>query len=397
MIIQPAERTASLKPYYFSIKNPEVAALSRERIAKGLGPVINMGIGAPDGMPPQEAIDALCESAHRSDSHKYQNYFGLPEFRQAYADWYQRYYHVNLDPQSEIQPLVGSKEGILMICLAFLNKGDKVLMPDPGYPTYTSATALVQAEVVTYPLKKELGWQPDFDALEKMDLEGIKLMWVNYPNMPTGAPATRELYQKIVDFALSRKIMVVNDNPYSFILNKEPLSILEARGAKQCCIELNSLSKAHNMSGWRLGMVAGDAPSIAEIRKVKSQMDSGMFKPLQMAAIEALKQEPEWFEALNTEYAARKEHIFKLFDKIGASYERNTCGLFVWGHIDKDNPYAQGGTEGKTLGEKVSDKLLYDCGVFLTPGFIFGHGGDDYIRASLCAPIDMIEKAIGRI
>ena len=397
MIIKPAKRTDSLHPYYFSIKNPQVAALSKERVAKGLDPVINMGIGAPDGMPPAEAIEELCSCARKSDSHKYQNYFGLPELRQAYSDWYRRYYHVELDPVSEIQPLVGSKEGILMICLTFLDEGDKVLMPDPGYPTYTSATALTQADVITYSLKQELGWQPDFEELEKTDLSGVKLMWVNYPNMPTGAPATHELYSKLVAFAKKHHIMVVNDNPYSFILNDEPMSILEVEGAKDCCIELNSLSKAHNMSGWRLGMVAGDEDSIREIRKVKSQMDSGMFKPLQMAAIKALAAGPEWFEALNAEYRRRKEYVWKLFDTIGAKYEKDAQGLFVWGKVTADNPYAQGGDPSKTLGERVSDKLLFEKGVFITPGFIFGHGGDDYVRASLCAPIPMIEKAIEAI
>lgn len=394
MTIKPAERTESLRPYYFSMKNPEVAALSRERVARGEEAVINLGIGAPDGMPPAEAIEELCDCARKSDSHKYQNYFGLPELRQAYADWYRRYYGVSLDPKDEIQPLVGSKEGILIICLTFLNKGDKVLMPDPGYPTYTSATALAQAEVITYRLRQDLGWQPDFDELEKMDLSGVKLMWVNYPNMPTGAPATRELYSRLVAFARKHGIMVVNDNPYSFILSSEPLSILETEGAKDCCLELNSLSKAHNMSGWRLGMVAGDADSIREIRKVKSQMDSGMFKPLQMAAVKALEAGPEWFSRLNDEYRRRKEHVWRLFDEIGAVYEKDSAGLFVWGKVGPDNPYAAGGDPSKTLGERVSDKLLYEKGVFVTPGFIFGHGGDDYIRASLCAPIPTIEKAI---
>jgi len=397
MNIKPAKRTESLHPYYFSIKNPEVAAISRDRVARGLDPVINMGIGAPDGMPPAEAIEELCACAQKSDSHKYQNYFGLPELRQAYSDWYRRYYKVELDPTDEIQPLVGSKEGILMICLTFLNEGDKVLMPDPGYPTYTSATALAQADVITYHLKQELDWQPDFDELEKMDLEGVKLMWVNYPNMPTGAPATHELYRKLVAFAKKHNILVVNDNPYSFILNDEPMSILEVEGAKDCCVELNSLSKAHNMSGWRLGMVAGDADSIREIRKVKSQMDSGMFKPLQMAAIKALAAGPEWFDTLNAEYRRRKEYVWQLFDQIGAKYEKDAQGLFVWGKVDENNPYAQGGDPTKSLGERVSDKLLYEKGVFITPGFIFGHGGDNYVRASLCAPVPMIQKAIDLI
>ena len=259
MIIKPAHRTESVQEYYFSRKLKEIAAMNAERTARGEATVINLGIGSPDGMPPAEAIEALCESARHPGSHAYQSYVGLPELRQAFARWYADWYGVELDPAKEIQPLVGSKEGILLISLAFLNPGDKVLVPDPGYPTYSSASKLVEAEILPYDLKAENGWQPDFDALEQMDLTGVKIMWTNYPNMPTGAPATKELYARLVDFGRRHGIMICNDNPYSFILNDNPLSILSQPGAKECCLELNSLSKAHNMAGWRVGMVAAYA------------------------------------------------------------------------------------------------------------------------------------------
>ena len=280
MIIQPAERTKGVQEYYFSRKQKDLDAVSAERASKGLGPLINLGIGAPDGMPPQAAIDALAKTAALKDSHRYQNYKGLPVLRQAFADWYKRYYGVTLNPNGGIQPLVGSKEGILLISLAFVNPGDKVLVPDPGYPTYSSSAQLAGAEMVKYNLKAENGWFPDFEELENMDLNGVKLMWVNYPNMPTGASATPELYQKLVNFAKKHNILLVNDNPYSFILTEKPISMLAAESAWDCCLELNSLSKAHNMSGWRLGMVAGDPEMVNEILKVKSQMDSGMFKAM---------------------------------------------------------------------------------------------------------------------
>ena len=288
MIIHPAERTGSVQEYYFSRKLKEIALINAQRIEAGEEPIISLGIGSPDGMPPAEAVEALCAAAVQPGNHAYQSYVGLPELRQAFADWYARWYGVQLDPATEIQPLVGSKEGILLISLAFLNKGDKVLVPDPGYPTYSSASKLVEAEILTYDLKAENGWQPDFDALEQMDLSGVKIMWTNYPGMPTGAPATEDLYAKLVDFGKRHGIMICNDNPYSFILNDRPLSILAQPGAKDCCLELNSLSKAHNMAGWRIGMVAAEADVVKEVLKVKSQMDSGMFKPLQLAAVEAL-------------------------------------------------------------------------------------------------------------
>jgi Aspartate/tyrosine/aromatic aminotransferase len=289
MIIQPADRTLSVKEYYFSIKNKEMASLNVERKAQGLDPIINLGIGSPDGTPPAAALQTVAQTAVKDGVHGYQSYVGIPELRQAYAGWYERFYGVKLDPSCEIQPLTGSKEGILLISLTFLNKGDGVLVPDPGYPTYTSASNMVEARVIKYDLLEENGWYPDFDALEKMDLSGVKMMWTNYPGMPTGAKASMALYERLVDFGRRHKILIVNDNPYSFIRNEEPLSILAVPGAMECCLEMNSLSKAHNMAGWRLGMVAGEAPYIKEILKVKSQMDSGIFRPLQLAAVEALK------------------------------------------------------------------------------------------------------------
>jgi len=376
MIIEPAARTLSVQEYYFSKKNKEIARLNAGRGT----PVINLGIGAPDGRPPQAAIDTLCESAQKSGVHAYQSYVGIPELREAFAGWYARYYGVTLDPKTEIQPLVGSKEGILILSLAFLDKGDKVLVPDPGYPTYTSATRLVEAEMIPYDLREDNGWQPDFEALEKMDLSGVKMMWTNYPNMPTGAPATRGLYEKLVDFGRRHGIMICNDNPYSFILNDEPLSILSVPGARDCCVELNSLSKAHNMSGWRIGMIAGAQDVIAEFLKVKSQMDSGMFRPLQLAAVEALKQGPEWFTALNDEYRRRRVAAARIFDLLGAKYDSRSQGLFLWGKV---GPGAAA----------LSDKLLYEAGVFITPGFIFGHNGEEYIRISLCSKVEVLEKA----
>lgn len=375
MIISPAKRTESVQEYYFSRKLKEIAQMSG---------VINLGIGSPDGMPPVEAVDALCESARQPGNHAYQSYVGIPELRKAFADWYSKWYGVELDPSKEIQPLVGSKEGILLISLAFLDKGDKVLVPDPGYPTYSSACKLVEAEILTYDLKAETGWQPDFEALEKMDLSGVKIMWTNYPNMPTGAPATEELYSKLVDFGNRHGILICNDNPYSFILNNRSLSILSQPEAKNCCLELNSLSKAHNMAGWRVGMVAADAEIIAQIMKVKTQMDSGMFKPLQLAAVEALHQTEEWFTQLNAEYSRRRVLAGEIFDIIGAEYDKDSVGMFLWGRVDK-------------AGAEISDKLLYEAGVFITPGFIFGKNGENYIRISLCAKPEVLEEAAKRI
>ena len=391
MIIQPAKRTESVQEYYFSRKLKEIAQMNAARKEAGEELVINLGIGSPDGMPPVPAIEALVESASQPGNHAYQSYVGLPEFRAAFAAWYKRWYGVDLDPASEIQPLVGSKEGILLISLAFLDKGDKVLVPDPGYPTYSSASKLVEAEILTYDLKEENGWQPDFEALEKMDLSGVKIMWTNYPNMPTGASASDALYKKLVDFGKKHGILICNDNPYSFILNDNPISIMSQPGAKDCCLELNSLSKAHNMAGWRIGMVAAEKEIIAQILKVKSQMDSGMFKPLQLAAIKALEQGAEWFTSLNDEYRRRRVLAGEIFDMLGAEYDKNSAGMFLWGKV-KESADGQ-----KCPGQIVSDKVLYEAGVFITPGFIFGKNGENYIRISLCAKPQVLKQAAERI
>ena len=384
LLIRPARRTDSVREYYFSRKLREIGQLNAVRAARGEKPVINLGIGAPDGMPPEAAVEALVEAAVQPDNHAYQPYVGLPAMREAFARWYARWYGVTLDPASEIQPLAGSKEGILLLSLAFVDPGDKVLVPDPGYPTYTSASRLVDARIVTYDLRAEHRWWPDFDALERMDLRGVKLMWTNYPHMPTGAKADPALFRRLVEFGRAHGILIVNDNPYSFILNPHPVSILSVEGAETCALELNSLSKAHNMSGWRIGMVAGAAGYISQLLKVKSQMDSGMFKPLQLAAVRALDQGPAWYENLNAVYARRQREAGRIFDRIGAVYDASSAGLFLWGKVD-------GG------GEAVSDRILEEAGVFVTPGFIFGANGRDYVRISLCAKEETLREAYRRI
>ena len=393
MIIKPAKRTECVQEYYFSKKLKEIARMNVARKAAGESPVINLGIGSPDGMPPMAAVEALCESAVQPGNHAYQSYIGLPELREAFAGWYARWYGVDLDPSSEIQPLVGSKEGILLISLAFLDKGDKVLVPDPGYPTYSSASKLVEAEILTYDLRADNGWKPDFEALEKMDLSGVKIMWTNYPNMPTGASATDELYADLVAFGKRHGILICNDNPYSFILNENPLSILSQPGAKECCLELNSLSKAHNMAGWRIGMVAADEQVISQILKVKSQMDSGMFKPLQLAAVKALEQGSEWFSELNDEYRRRRVLAGEIFDMLGVEYDHESAGMFLWGKV----PQTVRSKNGISIGQVLSDRILYEAGVFITPGFIFGRNGENYIRISLCAKQEIIREAAERI
>ena len=393
MIIKPAKRTECVQEYYFSQKLKEIALMNVARKAAGESPVINLGIGSPDGMPPMAAVEALCESAVQPGNHAYQSYVGLPELREAFAGWYARWYGVDLDPSSEIQPLVGSKEGILLISLAFLDKGDKVLVPDPGYPTYSSASKLVEAEILTYDLREDNGWRPDFESLEKMDLSGVKIMWTNYPNMPTGASATDELYADLVAFGKRHGILICNDNPYSFILNENPLSILSQPGAKECCLELNSLSKAHNMAGWRIGMVAADEQVISQILKVKSQMDSGMFKPLQLAAVKALEQGSEWFSELNDEYRRRRVLAGEIFDMLGVEYDHESAGMFLWGKVPQ-NIIAG---DGVSVGQVLSDKILYEAGVFITPGFIFGRNGENYIRISLCARQEILREASDRI
>ncbi len=380
--IEPAQRVSLVKEYYFSKKLKEVARLNAEG-----RDIISLGIGGPDRPPHADVIDTLCEYAHRSDTHGYQPYVGPVELRQAYADWYKRWYGVELNPANEIQPLIGSKEGILHITMAFVNPGDGVLVPNPGYPTYTSVSRLADAEIFTYNLKEENSWYPDFDELESMPLDRIKLMWVNYPNMPTGAPATVELYEKIVDFGRRHNILIVNDNPYSFILNDRPISMLSVEGAKDVVIELNSLSKSHNMAGWRMAMLASNAQFVEWVLKVKSNIDSGQFRPAMLAAVEALKCENDWFEELNAVYARRRKVAERIMDALGCTFDPAQRGLFLWGKIP----------DTEESSEKFADRILYDARVFITPGFIFGSNGERFVRISLCATEEKMEEALTRI
>lgn len=380
--IVPAERVNSVQEYYFSRKLKEVAEMN----AAGKN-VINLGIGSPDLPPSDETIDTLCQHARNANEHGYQPYVGIPELREAFAKWYKTWYDVDLNPKTEIQPLIGSKEGILHISLAFLNPGDGVLVPNPGYPTYSSVSHLVDAKLISYELKEELGWQPDFEELEKMDLSGVKLMWTNYPNMPTGANASEELYQKLVDFGCRHNIIICNDNPYSFILNDHPLSILSIPGAKDICIEMNSMSKAHNMPGWRMAMLASNAQFVQWILKVKSNVDSGQFKPMQYAAVAALAAPKSWYDKMNETYRNRRALAGEIMHTLECQYDENQVGMFLWGRI----PDSVSGSE------VLADKVLYEANVFLTPGFIFGSQGERYIRISLCSNQEMLQKALERI
>ncbi len=380
--IKPADRVQNIQEYYFSRKLREVAQLN----AQGLN-IISLGIGGPDRMPAGEVIETLTEAAHRPDAHSYQSYVGLPELRQAFAGWYERSYGVKLNPANEILPLIGSKEGILHVSMAFLNPGDGVLVPNPGYPTYTSVSNLVQAEIFPYDLTAETGWGPDFEALEKLPLERIKLMWVNYPHMPTGTPASRRLLQKIVDFGRKHGIVIAHDNPYSFILNTEPKSILEIDGAKDICVEMNSLSKSHNMAGWRVAMLASNQKFIDWILKVKSNVDSGQFKPVMLAAVKALELDSEWYAELNEVYAERRQEAEKIMTALGCTFDPKQRGLFLWGKLP----------EGEESAEAFCDRILYDARVFITPGFIFGTNGEGYVRISLCATVENLREALHRI
>lgn len=380
--IQPANRVSQIKEYYFSRKLREVARMN----ADGLD-VISLGIGGPDRAPSASVIATLCDEAHDPANHSYQLTVGLPELRQAYADWYARWYGVKLDPACEIQPLIGSKEGILHVNLTFLNPGDSVLVPDPGYPTYTSAAKLVEANVIKYDLTPGNGWQPDFEQLERMPLDKIKLMWVNYPHMPTGTPASHETMRRLVDFGRRHGIVIAHDNPYSFILSKQPTSMLQIEGAKDVVIEMNSLSKSHNMAGWRMAMVASNPTFIKWLVKVKSNVDSGQFKPMMKAAVKALSLDKDWYDELNAEYASRRETAMKIMEALHCNADPSQQGLFLWGRIP----------DGAPSGEWLADRVLYDARVFITPGFIFGNNGDRYIRISLCATRDNMERALERI
>ena len=383
--IVPAERISNVQEYYFSVKLKEIAQMN----ANGEN-VINLGIGSPDLPPAESVVGALKQCAENKAAHGYQPYVGIPQLREAFAGWYKRWYNVELNPSNEVLPLMGSKEGIMHISMAFVNSGDGVLVPNPGYPTYSSVSKLVGANLINYSLKEENNWQPDFEQLEaqhnagEIDLGKVKLMWCNYPNMPTGANASVELFEKLVEFGKKWGIIICHDNPYSFILNNKPLSILSIPGAKEICIELNSMSKSHNMPGWRIGMAATNKQFIEWILRVKSNMDSGMFRALQMAATEALNLPDEWYANMNRTYAARKALAEAIMQKVGATVQPGQVGLFLWGKV-----------EGK--GVEICDKVLYNAKVFITPGIIFGSNGENYIRISLCANEETLKEALERI
>lgn len=381
--IKPADRLSAVSEYYFSRKLKEVARLNAEG-----KDIISLAIGSPDMPPSKATIDKLCEVARQDDAHGYQPTMGTPELRHAMADFYKRWYGVELDPLTEIQPLIGSKEGILHVTLAFVNPGEKVLVPNPGYPTNTSLSKILGAEVVNYNLREDDSWQPDFDELECMDLSNVRLMWTNYPNMPTGAPARMATYERLVDFARRHSIVIVNDNPYSFILNEKPISLLQVPGAKDCCIEFNSMSKSHNMPGWRVGMCASNPTFISWILKIKSNIDSGTFRGIQLAAAEAYNNSAEWHRQANiTTYRNRRDTAEQIMDVLGCTYDKSQVGMFLWGKIPDKYAYA----------EELTERVLHEARVFITPGFIFGSNGERYIRISLCAKDEKIKEALKRI
>lgn len=382
--IKPASRLDAVQEYYFSRKLKEVARLNAEG-----QDIISLAIGSPDQPPSPQTIDKLCEVAHDPSAHGYQPTMGTMELRKAMADFYHRWYGVDVDAASEVQPLIGSKEGILHITLAFVNPGDEVLVPNPGYPTYTSLSKILGAKVVNYNLDEDNGWQPDFEELEHRDLSRVKLMWTNYPNMPTGGDARMETYRKLVDFARRHDIVVVNDNPYSFILNEHPLSLLQVEGAKDCCIELNSMSKGYNMPGWRVGMCVSNPQFISWILKIKSNIDSGTFRGLQLAAAEALTTNTEeWHREYNVNvYRRRREIAERIMQALGCTYDDSQVGMFLWGKIA--GKYANA--------EQLTERVLHEARVFITPGFIFGSNGERYVRISLCAQDDKMQEALRRI
>lgn len=380
--IEPANRVNTIQEYYFARKLREVARLNAEG-----RDIVSLGIGGPDRMPAVEVVDTLCEAARRPDSHSYQPFAGLPELRSAMSRWYLRHYGVELDPTTELLPLIGSKEGILHISLAFLNPGDGVLVPNPGYPTYTSGSKLAEAEIFTYDLTAANGWQPDFEALERLPLDRIKLMWVNYPHMPTGTPATPELLARIVEFGRKHSIVIAHDNPYSFILNDNPMSILSVPGAKDICLEMNSLSKSHNMAGWRMAMLASNPQFIQWVVKVKSNVDSGQFKPVMLAACKALDLPDTWYKEVNEVYWRRRKIAEQIMSALGCTFDLAQRGLFLWGKLP----------DGEKSAEEFCDRILADARVFITPGFIFGSNGEGYIRISLCATEERMNEALQRI
>ena len=380
MIIK-ADRLNTVEEYYFSTKLKEVNSL----IKKGK-PIINLGIGSPDLTPPQDALEALKASLTHQSANNYQNYNGLEDLRVSISKFYNKHYNVDLDFTSETLPLMGSKEGIMHISLAFLNVGDSVLIPNPGYPTYASVTNLVQAKAIYYDLVPENNWLPNFEELEKSDLKNVKLMWLNYPHMPTGATCDIDFFEQLISFAKKHQILLVNDNPYSFILNNKPISIFNVEGSKDYCLELNSLSKTFNMSGWRVGMVSGNKENISNILKVKSNMDSGMYYPIQRAAIAVLNSTNSWFDKMNEIYDERRVLVKKLADSLNCKYENKSSGMFVWAKINSNKK-----------SKEFTDDLLYKHNIFIAPGDIFGSNGEGYVRFSLCATKELITKAIKRI
>ena len=384
-MIQPAERLNLVSEYYFSRKLKEVAQLNAEG-----KDIISLAIGSPDMPPSDKTIEKLCEVARQPDAHGYQPTMGTPELRNAMARFYKRWYDVDLDAKTEILPLIGSKEGILHVTLAFVNPGDVVLVPNPGYPTYTSLSKILGAKIVNYNLREDNGWQPDFDQLEDImrQTPNVKLLWTNYPNMPTGGKACMETYERLVQFAKDHNIVVVNDNPYSFILNEEHLSILQVPGAKDCCIEFNSMSKSHNMPGWRVGLCATNSEFISWILKVQSNIESGTFRGIQLAAAEAYDNDEAWHREFNINtYARRRQWAEKIMDVLGCSYDKNQVGMFLWGKIPASIQNV----------EDLTERVLHEARVFITPGFIFGSNGERYIRISLCAKEEKIKEALRRI
>ncbi|MFK7978628.1 MAG: pyridoxal phosphate-dependent aminotransferase [Saprospiraceae bacterium] len=381
-IITTAARLGEVKEYYFSTKLKEIARMN----AAGKK-VINLGIGSPDMLPPKEVLETLARESQQSGVHGYQSYVGIPELRTAFAEWYATHFKVALDAGTEVLPLIGSKEGIMHISMTFLEAGDEVLIPNPGYPAYRAVANLTGASIREYKLSEEKGWLPDLKALAEEDLSKVKIMWVNYPHMPTGTQANEDFYKELIAFAKAQKILICNDNPYSFILNDKPFSILSVEGAKEVALELNSLSKAHNMAGWRIGMLAGESHYVQNIVRFKSNMDSGMFRPVQLAAVKALSLGKSWYEGLNKAYKKRQQKAFELMDLLNCQYDPKQTGLFVWAKIPAKYKDAY----------ELSDKVLYGSNVFITPGSIFGSQGDQYIRASLCSTEEVFEESINRI
>lgn len=380
--IEPSERVQRVVEYYFSKKLKEVAEMN----AKGLN-VISLGVGSPDYPPHTDVVETLNSSAQQANTHGYQPYVGIKELRDAFAIWYNNKFKVTLNPDTEIQPLIGSKEGILHVSLAFLNQGDGVLVPNPGYPTYQSVSNLCGADIITYNLKESNSWLPDFEEIEKNDLSNVKLMWVNYPNMPTGKKATKEIFESLVAFGKKHNIVIVNDNPYSFILNNNPLSILSIEGAKDICIEMNSMSKSHNMPGWRIGMLASNEKFVKWVLRVKSNVDSGTFRPMQLAAVKALALKDDWYESINAIYRPRRKLAEEIATMVGCEFDPEQSGMFLWAKVPsiyKD-------------GAELADKILYKANVFITPGMVFGSEGDKYIRISLCATEEKLTEAKERI